>query len=208
MDEKLESILQGAGALFKKYGIRSISMDDIARELGISKKTLYQVVDNKTDLVAYYLKSLVTKSDYSCLIGKTDEMNAIDILLMVSQAVGREIKEMNPVLAFDLQKYYPGIYREFVLSKRDHVYEQISRNFKQGIAEGLYRDDLGVELVSKLYVQKLIELHNPDFLSSVDFSFEKIFQTMFENHIRGIANATGLAYYENQINKLNITQNP
>jgi hypothetical protein len=135
-------------------------------------------------------------------------MNAIDILLTVSHRVSEEIKEINPVLAFDLQKFYPSIYRDFVLKKRDHVFEQIKRNFEQGIREGLYRSDLDVELVSRLYVQKLIDVHNPDFLSSGDFSFEKIFQVMFDNHIRGIANANGLAHYENQIIKLNINTNP
>ncbi len=208
MDEKLESILKSAGNMFKKYGIRSISMDDIARELGISKKTLYQAVDNKTDLVEYLLNYLIEKGDYNCLKDATKDMNAIDVLLTVSRAVSDEIKEINPVLSFDLQKFYPTIYRDFVMKKRDHVYEQISRNCQQGITEGLYRSDLDVELVSKLYVQKLIEVHNPDFLSSVEFSFEKIFQVMFDNHIRGIANTVGLTYYENQIKNLNINTNP
>jgi AcrR family transcriptional regulator len=208
MEDKLESILKGAGVLFKKYGIRSISMDDIARELGISKKTLYQAVDNKTELVEYLLNYMIEKGDYNCLRDLTKEMNAIDILLTVSHRVSEEIKEINPVLAFDLQKFYPSIYRDFVLKKRDHVFEQIKRNFEQGIREGLYRSDLDVELVSRLYVQKLIDVHNPDFLSSGDFSFEKIFQVMFDNHIRGIANANGLAHYENQIIKLNINTNP
>ena len=194
--------------MFKKYGIRSISMDDIARELGISKKTLYQAVDNKTDLVEYLLNYLIEKGDYNCLKDATKDMNAIDVLLTVSRAVSDEIKEINPVLSFDLQKFYPTIYRDFVMKKRDHVYEQISRNCQQGITEGLYRSDLDVELVSKLYVQKLIEVHNPDFLSSVEFSFEKIFQVMFDNHIRGIANTVGLTYYENQIKNLNINTNP
>jgi AcrR family transcriptional regulator len=208
MEANLELILKGAGALFKKYGIRSISMDDIARELGISKKTLYQFVDNKAVLVEHLLRFMLEKGDYSCLEGSITGLNAIDVLLAVSKKVSEEIKEINPSLAFDLQKFYPVIYREFVLNKRDHVFEQIKRNFEQGISEGLYRNDLDTELVSRLYVQKLIDVHNPEFLSSIDFAFDKIFQVMFDNHIRGIANANGLAYYENQIIHLKINTNP
>ncbi len=208
MDDKVGFILKGAGTLFIKYGIRSISMDDIARELSISKKTLYSVVANKTELVEKLLSHMVENGEYSCLKDKVEGLNAIDILLTVSKMVNSEIKNFNPVITFDLQKYYPVIYREFVMKKREHVFEHIKRNFEQGITEGLYRNDLDTTLVSKLYVQRLIDLHDPDFLSSVDFTFDKIFQVMFENHIRGIANAKGLAYFEAQIQNLNNNTNP
>lgn len=208
MDEKNELILKNAGTLFMKYGIRSISMEDIAREMGISKKTLYQYVDNKAELVEQLLLLMIKNVDYQCIMCSTNEMNAIDILLAVSRAVSEEMKGLNQSLVFELQKFYPAIYRDFILKKRDHVFEQIKRNFEQGITQGLYRDDLAIDLVSRLYVQKLIDMHDPEFLSSGNFTFEKIFQVMFDNHIRGIANANGLAYYENQIKNLNLNTNP
>jgi hypothetical protein len=110
---------------------------------------------------------------------------------------------MNPINAYELQKYYPTIYREFIIRKRDHVFEQVKQNFAQGIAEGIYRNDLDIDLVARLYIQKLVDVHDPEFLSSVNFGFEKVFLVMFDNHIRGIANAEGLAYYEKQINTQN-----
>lgn len=188
--------------MFRKYGIRSISMDDLARELGMSKKTLYQYVENKTDLIEKMLNHMIDTST-ACITPETDrsEMNAIDILLAVSIKVSKEINEMNPAVAFDLEKFYPALYRNFVNSKRDHVYRKIKENLEQGMQEGIYRTDLDSGLVARLYVQKLIDLHDPEFISSGDFSFEKIFQVMFDNHIRGISNPAGLAYYEKQINK-------
>jgi hypothetical protein len=131
-------------------------------------------------------------------------MNAIDILLAVSRNVSQQMKDLNPINAFELQKYYPSIFREFVIRKRDHVFEQVKRNFVQGIEEGIYRNDLDVDLVARLYIQKLVDVHDPEFLSSVNFGFEKVFQVMFDNHIRGIANTEGLAYYEKQIKMSNI----
>jgi len=204
MDDKMELILRTAGTLFRKYGIRSISMDDIARELGMSKKTLYQFVENKPDLIEKLLSHMVTGSK-ACITEDPANMNAIDILLQVSIKVGEEIKGLNPAIAFDLEKFYPSLYKSFVIAKRDHVYLKIKENLEQGVAEGIYRSDLDADLVAKLYVQKLIDVHDPEFLSSVDFSFEKVFQVMFDNHIRGIANSTGLAYYELKTNK-QITQ--
>jgi len=201
MDDKMSLILRVSGTLFRKYGIRSISMDDIARELGMSKKTLYQYVENKTDLIEKLLTHLVSGST-ACITDDNGNMNAIDVLVQVSIKVSEEIKGLNPALAFDLEKFYPTLYRSFVHSKRDHVYIKIKENLEQGVREGIYRSDLDADLIARLYVQKLIDVHDPEFLSSVDFSFEKVFQVMFDNHIRGIANSVGLAYYEKQTNNL------
>jgi len=199
MDEKLERILTECFRLFKKYGLKSISMDDIARELGISKKTLYQYVSNKTELIEQMLNHMVEKGNYESLREGFATMNAIDILLEVSKKVSAEIKDLNPSNMFDLQKFYPTLYHDFVIKKRDLIFRQIKENFERGISEGLYRNDLDTELVARLYIKKLIDMHDPDFLSSVDFSVEKVFSVMFDNHIRGIANLVGLTYYEKQI---------
>lgn len=199
MDEKLERILSECFLLFKKYGIKSVSMDDLARELGMSKKTIYQYVENKSDLVEKVLNYEMGKEGLACLPGVIEKMNAIDILLAVSKNVSKQLQDLNPANAYDLQKYYPVIYRDFILRKRDHVFEQVKQNFAQGISEGIYRNDLDIDLVARLYIQKLVDVHDPEFLSSVNFSFEKVFQVMFDNHIRGIANAEGLKYYEQQI---------
>ena len=203
MDEKVDRILSESLRLFMKNGIRSISMDDIAKELGMSKKTIYQLVANKTELVEMVLDFMREKESNICFEGDITKMNAIDILLAVSKNVSRQMKDLNPINAYELQKYYPSIYREFIIKKRDHVYTTLKQNFEQGIAEGIYRNDLDIDLVARLYIQKLVDVHDPEFLSSVNFGFEKVFQVMFDNHIRGIANAEGLAYYEKQIKMLN-----
>jgi AcrR family transcriptional regulator len=200
MDEKLDRILSESTRLFKKNGIRSVSMDDISKELGMSKKTIYQYFANKTELVEKVLAYMHEKERIPCIGEDTTNMNAIDILLAVSRNVSVQLKDMNPINAYELQKYYPASYREFIIRKRDHVFEQVKQNFTQGIAEGIYRNDLDIDLVARLYIQKLVDVHDPEFLSSTNFGFEKVFQVMFDNHIRGIANAVGLAYYEKQTN--------
>ena len=204
MDEKLELILSESLRLFKKNGIRSVTMDDVSKELGMSKKTIYQHFANKTELVEKVLNLMLERESTVCVSEEEiAKMNAIDILLAVSRNVSKQMKDLNPINAFELQKYYPAIFREFVIKKRDHVFETVKQNFAQGISEGIYRNDLDIDLVARLYIQKLIDVHDPEFLSSVNFGFEKVFQVMFDNHIRGIANAEGLAYYEKQTKMLN-----
>ena len=206
MDEKLEKILRESARLFSKYGIRSLSMDDICRELGISKKTLYQYVESKSDLISHILQSAYGEHGKKMLEFIEGEHNAIDELLAVSRKVCLNMQNFNPSIIFDLQKYYPEIYKKHYDAKMIAIFNDIQANLNKGISENLYRDDLNVDLVARLYVQKLEDVHNPTFLASMAIdvaTYAKIFHVMFDNHIRGICNTTGLAYYENQKQNLN-----
>lgn len=203
MDEKLEQIIKESAGVFFKYGIKSISMDDIARELGISKKTLYLYVKNKTDLVQKILDyNLICQCNEKDLI-KEKKLNAIAILLEVSKMINKHLKQMNPSVTYDLQKYYPDMFKNYIAKKRDELYKDIKKNIEQGIAEGLYRDDLNVELIARLYIKKLENIHDPEFLHSDEFNIENIFEVMFESHIRGISNKKGIAFLEKQKITLN-----
>lgn len=203
MDEKLEQIIKESARVFFKYGIKSISMDDIARELGMSKKTLYLYVENKTDLIQKILDYNLTCqcSEKDTIAGKN--LNAIAILLEVSKMINRHLKQMNPSVTYDLQKYYPDLFRNYIEKKREELYKDIKKNIEQGISEGLYREDLNVELIARLYIKKLENIHDPEFLPSAEFNIENIFEVMFESHIRGIANKKGIVYLEKQKITLN-----
>ena len=206
MDEKLEKILRESTRLFSKYGIRSLSMDDICRELGISKKTLYQYVESKSDLIARILENTFGKRGRELLEFIEGEHNAIDELLAVSRKVCLNMQDFNPSIIFDLQKYYPEIYKNHYDAKMIAIFNDIRTNINKGITEGLYRADMDVVLVARLYVQKLEDVHHPSFLASMSMdlaSYARVFHVMFDNHIRGICNATGLAYYEKQKDYLN-----
>ena len=193
------NILRESSHLFIKYGLRSLSMEDLCREMGISKKTLYQYVENKTDLISKTLDFIIQDAVMALRDANDAGYNAIDQLLKVSRKVCSDMHHFNPSITFDMQKYYPEVYRKFNQTKKEFIFQKIVTNMQQGIEEGLYRDDLPVELVARLYVQKLEYINDPEFLNSEDFSFSKMFQVMFDNHIRGISNLTGLEYYEKQL---------
>ncbi len=195
MELKIKNIAVRSREIFMKYGIRSVSMDDISRELGISKKTLYQHFGNKSDLV-----TKVLQFGHDDFVSRTESLtgnghNAVDELMEISLIIHDHIRNINIAVAFDLQKYYPELYREFLEKKRAYASKLIIDNIVKGIQENIYRKGLNIELTAKLYVQKIEDLHDPGFYDG-KVSFMEVFEVMFENHIRGIANNNGIKYLE------------
>lgn len=194
MDDKQKLILEGAVKLFKQYGLRSVSMDDVSRSLGMSKKTLYQFVDNKDDLVTRAIDYVIERNSQ---IDTSDEsLNAIDVLLDISRCISAETLEINPVVRYDLFKYFPAIYNAALNKRREHIYRDILANYKNGVKQGLYREDIDIDVVAKLYIKNLMEIHQADFINA---PFSKILKVMFDSHIRSIINDKGLEYYEQKI---------
>jgi TetR/AcrR family transcriptional regulator, cholesterol catabolism regulator len=196
MEENLRKIVEKSASLFNKYGIRSISMDDVAKELGISKKTLYQYVSNKNELIEYLLQLEYEKISAIIDDVKALNLNAIDSLLLVSKKISQVHQDNNPSVEYDLIKYYPEIAKNSKSKIKKLAYEQVKINLEQGIKEGMFRSELNSEIVAGLYLQKMDSIMEPDELLTKDFSFSRLFKTMFENHIRGIANEKGIEYFE------------
>jgi AcrR family transcriptional regulator len=201
-DPKMQSILEKTVELFFEYGIRNLNMDDISRSLGISKKTLYQFVKSKEDLIEklFYFDEMKWEIEMAKL--KVDEMNAIEILVQVSLKVFDEMGRFNPKLKFELKKYYEPIFQRFMVRKQDHIFSQISKNIEKGITEGLYRADVNIELVAGLYVRNLVMMHNNDNCFQENITFNQVFEVMFENHIRAISTPAGISYFEKRKSEL------
>jgi TetR/AcrR family transcriptional regulator, cholesterol catabolism regulator len=128
-DPKLREILEKTVGLFYEFGIRNLNMDDISRSLGISKKTLYQYVKSKEDLIEklFYYDEMRWDTEMSKL--KIDEINAIEILLQVSIRVFKEMGRFNPKIKFELKKYYEPIFQQFMIRKQNHIFSQISKKY-------------------------------------------------------------------------------
>lgn len=195
-DPKLLEILKRTVELFYEFGIRNLNMDDISRSLGISKKTLYQYVKSKEDLIEKLFYYDEMKWDEETSKVNFEELNAIEILIQVSLKVFEEMGKLNPKLKFELKKYYEPIYQQFMVRKQNHIFNQLCRNIEKGIKEELYRSDVNVELVAGLYVRNLVDMHNKDYCIIENTTFDQVFQVMFENHIRAISTPEGLAYFE------------
>jgi len=195
-EEKFKLLLSRVSELFLKYGLRSISMDDISHELGISKKTLYNYVSNKAELIEAVMDN---NRDLICtsMTGIQNQgYNAIEELLEISNVVYSYHDSFNQSMTFDLEKYYPDLFLKFREGKLKAVHAYVTDNLNKGIAEGLYRNDLDVSLVASLYVKKMEDVRDERLFQGEGVTFERVFEVMFENHIRGISNESGIAYFE------------
>ena len=204
-DEKFGPMLEQIKELFFEFGIKNLNMDEISRKLGISKKTLYRYVKSKEDLIEklfdYELsKWIVNSADIGCL-----NVNAIEKLFRVSLLVFEEMKRFNPMLMFELRKYYEQLYTKHHLRKLEHIGKSMKLNLEQGIKEGLYRHDVNNEAVVAIYMNYLLEIHSSELCKIADVTFDELFKIMFETHVRAISTSEGVAYFE--IRKKEISEN-
>jgi TetR/AcrR family transcriptional regulator, cholesterol catabolism regulator len=196
MNEELKNILEKVKVLYFRYGIKSVTMDDVARELGISKKTLYQYVVDKNDLVAKVMDLEIDDNCGSLTHLFNDSLNAIEQLFEAHRFINKAMKEYTPVSDYDLKKYYPDIYRKLHQVRRDQMYTRILENIKKGKAEGLYRADLNEEIIAKLHVSRFENVFDTEIFSNEEKTSYRVFYEFFIYHIRGIANENGIKLLE------------
>lgn len=202
MNEDLKNILTRVRELYMKYGIRSITMDDVSNELGISKKTLYQYVTDKDDLVGKFVESEISvRQEEICKCFKVG-YNAIEELFEISIFMNKLMKDQNPVTEHDLKKYYPHHYQKTVKTRREAIYAYIILNLRNGKKEGLYRDDLDEEVIAKLYLSRVENIHHNDLFSVEEFTSMKLFMELLTYHVRGIASEKGITVLEEKLKEL------
>lgn len=196
---ELNEILSGTFDLYHKYAIKSVTMDDVARELGISKKTLYQHVANKTELVEKVIYSELEKAGQKHYQIQQMNLNAIEELFEVSKMMNEHLKKHNPALFYDLKKYYPKIYHQIRKKKREKAYESILRNLKKGISEGIYRKEINTEIIAKLYISRIEQSYDESIFSIEEITSVKVFNEILIYHLHGICNEKGLKILKSKL---------
>ena len=204
--EKIQDILLKVSELFRKFGIKSVTMDDIASELGISKKTIYHHVQDKTDLVSK-LMEFENERVQKCMAEIFQaKRNAIEELFEVNRFMINLMKRYSPSFNYDLKKYYPDIFRKIHAIRRTNIYNAIRNNLKKGKSEGLYRDELNEEVLAKLNVSRMEDMPNSSLFTPEELNSGSVFKEMFIYHIRGIANERGTRFLEKNVHKLGYSE--
>ena len=202
MDEKLKTII----VKFREYEVTrkpgNISLAEICNEINVPLEEMTQFVATEEDLVEKVLEFERKGFENIFEVHDFEGVNAIDILMTVSRELAQNFKNISPSITFDLKDQFPEIYQKHFEYRRDFIYDKIQINLTKGINQGIYRDDLSIELVARLYLSRLYDLHNPDFFPPEQFSFETLFNAMFDNFVRGIAKPEGLKYYEKKRKQL------
>jgi len=203
MDPK-ERILVKSNELFNRYGIRSVSMDDIALQLGMSKKTLYQYYTDKDELVNAVFDIVLTTNKNNCIDCSKRGENAIHEVFLSFDIVEEMLKTMNPSLLFDMQKYHPSAFKKFDDFRNGFLYRIIKANLERGVMEELYREEIDADVLSRYRLHSVLLSFNPEVFPSIKTNAVYIEQQLLECFLYGLATSKGqklIQKYKNQRTK-------
>ena len=186
-----ERIIEGAVELFAQAGIKSVTMDDIARHLGMSKKTIYQHFADKNDLViALMRKKLQDDKEYmDSVTGKGE--NVIAQMFKMMKCSEEMFARMNPVLMHDLQKYHPEAFKEFQKFKSEVIIITLEGLLYQGINEGYIRPELDVKIMARMRMAQIEAGFNAAVFPPAEFNAWKVQQQFLEHFNYGICTLMG-----------------
>ncbi|HSF45355.1 MAG TPA: TetR/AcrR family transcriptional regulator, partial [Chitinophagaceae bacterium] len=163
MDQGVEMrnrIREQAKQLYFKYGIRSVSMDDIAVGLGMSKKTIYQYFEDKDELVDAIIEEDIEETRVDCQECFVKSTNAVEEIFLTLDLMLEHLAQMNPTILYDLHKFHFQSFKKFQEHKNSFLLETIRKNLERGKAEGLYREDINIEILSKFRLESMLIAFN------------------------------------------------
>jgi len=198
MEEKVLHIFKVADRLFTTYGLRSVTMDDLAREAGVSKKTLYLHCKDKADLIRQVFEYFTLQHSICVKDALENHTNAIDQWFAIKNIVVNEIGNIQPSFYYDLERYFPETFQLFEDFRNIFLREVIQVNLTLGIAQGLYREDLDVAIISTFYVNTIPLLFDTRKFPKTEMPFLKVYHELFRYHINGVATNEGRAYIAKQ----------
>jgi TetR/AcrR family transcriptional regulator, cholesterol catabolism regulator len=189
--EQQDKWLQRVEGLFLRLGIKSITMDDVARELGISKKTLYQFVENKDDLVNKMIDHHIRQETTECEQMLETAQNAIEEMFWVIESNRQQLSQMKANIVYDLQKYHRTAWEKMEEYKRGFLYSIVSKNLERGIREGLYRSDFNVDIVTRLHIATSFQLFDEVIFPQKDYAIADVFEEYLTHYLHGIISEKG-----------------
>lgn len=197
--DQFNRIIESALNLFMREGVKTVNMDDIASFMGISKKTLYQYVNNKADLVekAFRLHQYRILGMISNIQEKNE--NAIDELFEIDKKVCLMLKNRPPRLINNLKKYYPNVWEILDEIKKKHLFTCITENMDRGKDQGLYRNEANSNIIAKLMMNTVDALVDDATFPLTQYDFKSLLEENRVYHIRGIATDKGIKYLEQKL---------
>lgn len=189
-------ILKGAEELFMRYGVRSITMDEIARHLGISKKTLYQYFLDKDDIVASTTQNHLVRERKQFEQIADESENSVEELVKLSHCLKENLKGMNPSLLFDLQKYHQKAWNIWVEFKNKFIRESVVRNLNKGMSEGLIRAEINPEILAVVRIETVQMGFDDQLFPRDKFNLPQVQMQILEHFIHGLLTDKGKKLYQ------------
>lgn len=184
-------IREKARELFMRYGIRSVSMDDIAAQLGMSKKTIYQYFADKNELVMEVMEAEIVTMQSECLQDSQRATNAVDEIFIMVDRITEQFRSMNPVIIYDLEKFHVRAYQRFLEYRNKFLLDIIRKNLQWGVKEGLYRPEIDIELLAKFRLESMMIAFNIDLFPPSKYNLAQVTREIIEHFVYGVASPKG-----------------
>jgi len=199
---QIDRILNGSLELFFKAGIKSVTMDDIAKHLAISKKTIYQFFTDKNELVIALVKKKMHEDEEQMNAMMSGATNVIEQMIDMMKCSEEIFSRINPILMFDLQKYHPDAWDVFQQFKGGFVIRTLEQLLSKGIAEGYIRPGIDVKVMARMRVNQVELGFNTSVYPVAEFSPWKVQYQFLEHFNYGICTLKGYKLLE-QYKELN-----
>ena len=177
--------------LVMQYGIRSVSMDDIAAHLGMSKKTIYQYFADKDELVASVVEDVIKFNQQCCINDRAVSKDAVHEIFLAMQMMQDMFENMNPSILYDLEKFHPGAFRLFQTHKYDFLFQVLKKNFERGVQEDLFRNDIEMDVVIKARLESMMLAFNQQVFPKNKYRRVNVETQLTEHYLFGIATLKG-----------------
>ena len=186
-----ERILDTSFSLFRQFGTRSITMDDIAQKMGVSKKTLYAHFADKDELVVNAISRYLLQMDEESVENQQKAGDAIEELFLVMQTLDECFRYMNPIILFDIQRFHPRAFQVFQDYKNGGLQFTIRQNLERGVKEGLYRPELDLDIMTQYRVATTMLCFQPDAFPTAKYEMGKVQQVLLEHYLYGLVSEEG-----------------
>lgn len=202
-----EKIIEIANEQFKRYGLRSVTMDDIARQAGISKKTIYQEFADKNQLVLEVFTAEIGKDKeaISCVPMMDDDV--IQHLVGLSTYMRERFADINPMVMNELQRYFPQCWQLFEDFKKEHIYKEIVDVLEKGKVQGYFRPEINTEIIALTRLEQMMSTFDPIKFPPSKFNQVELQVELFEHFLHGIFTDKGREAYQNQKKQTNENHN-
>jgi AcrR family transcriptional regulator len=189
--EVKERILTKAADLFLRYGIRSITMDEIAAQLGISKKTIYQFFTDKDDMVSAIIDLEIEKDEMECKLFRDQAENAVHQVFLAMESIEEMLRYTNPLMLYDLEKHHPRAFRKLKEYKTQFLYEIVSDNIQWGMDTELYRSDIHKDILTRGRIESAFLVFNPDVFPTGRYKMSEVSYELAIFFLHGVVTQKG-----------------
>ncbi len=189
--EMKERIKQKADELFRSYGIKTVTMDEIAARLGVSKKTIYHSFADKDELVDEVMGDLLTHNQTCCNKDRASATNAIHEVFLAMEMIQQMFQNMNPIIIYDIERNHPATYQKFLHHKYKFLFEVIKENIERGKKEELYRADINTDVIAKIRIETMMLPFNQDIFPKNKFNLVDLEQQLIEHYLFGVSTIKG-----------------